>query len=170
MLCSDLAIRAGTAARLSPANYHRASGLLEFTTKYGAKATLPVTEEIHHLLEKCDMDDPRPFTRQLWHSGNGRALLSTLKQSQTPQRMGKLVRDTKAKLGITKHWTPHDLRRTTAVAMYELTGDLRDVQALLAHKNLPSTIWYLDHRLRKVNRETLETLKRPTWRKEEQFA
>jgi site-specific recombinase XerC len=166
LFCSDLAIRAGTAARLGPAEYRPENGTLEFTTKYGAKATLPVTQDVRDLIEKCDMDDPRPFTRQLWIPPNGRKLAATLKQTQTPQCLGKLVRDTKAKLGITKHWTPHDLRRTTAVALYDLTRDLRDVQALLAHKNLPSTIWYLDHRLRKVSLETLELIKHPTWKQE----
>jgi site-specific recombinase XerC len=61
---------------------------------------------------------------------------------------------------------PHDLRRTTAVAMLRATHDLRDVQAILGHKNLTSTMWYLDHELRPVKRSTLELIKRPDWRKE----
>lgn len=69
----------------------------------------------------------------------------------------QLLRDA----GITRRLTPHDLRRTTAVAMLEYTGDVRDVQALLGHRTLQSTIWYLDHDLRPVPRETLEALKRP---------
>ena len=65
------------------------------------------------------------------------------------------------KAGIREGMRPHDLRRTTAVAMYRKTGDLRDVQALLGHRGLPSTIWYLDHDLRPVQRQVLEEIKRP---------
>ena len=69
-------------------------------------------------------------------------------------------------LGITRRVTPHDLRRTTAVAMYKHSGDLRAVQALLGHANLNSTLHYLDHDLRPIERSTLEILKRPAWRKD----
>jgi site-specific recombinase XerC len=72
----------------------------------------------------------------------------------------------KDQVGITRKLTPHDLRRTTAVAMLEQSGDIRDVQALLGHRSLESTIWYLDHDLRQVKRSTLEIIKRPAWRKE----
>jgi site-specific recombinase XerD len=68
--------------------------------------------------------------------------------------------------GIGRRITPHDLRRTTAVAMLESTADIRDVQALLGHRTLNSTIWYLDHDLRPVKRSVLELIKRPVWRKE----
>jgi site-specific recombinase XerC len=50
--------------------------------------------------------------------------------------------------------------------MLELTRDIRDVQALLGHRSLQSTIWYLDHDLRPINRDNLEALKHPAWRKE----
>ena len=84
--------------------------------------------------------------------------------------MAKSLRHAFAKLrtraGITRRIIPHDLRRTTAVAMLRQTTDIRDVQALLGHRTLNSTIWYLDHDLRPVNRSTLELLKRPAWRKE----
>ena len=44
--------------------------------------------------------------------------------------------------------------------MYELTGDLRAVQALLGHRTLIATIWYLDHDLKPVSRANLELIKR----------
>ena len=43
--------------------------------------------------------------------------------------------------------------------MLEATGDLRDVQALLGHRSLASTIWYLDHDFSPINRATLELIK-----------
>jgi integrase len=45
--------------------------------------------------------------------------------------------------------------------MYQQTGDIRTVQALLGHRSMASTIWYLDHDLMPVPRATLELIKRP---------
>jgi len=69
-------------------------------------------------------------------------------------------------LAIPKRIIPHDLRRTTAVEFYKITHDLRAVQALLGHRNLPSTLWYLDHDATPVNRANLELIKNPNWRME----
>ncbi len=171
LLCSDLAMRSGTAARVGPENYHPQTRSLAFTTKYGARVTLPVTEEIRVLIEECDMTDPRPFIRQLWHRRPGTRPGRHLKDKLTPRSeasaIGKIVRSVKKQIGMSKHWVMHDLRRTTACALYDHTHDIRDVQALLGHKGLPSTIWYLDHRLRQVKRSNLEIIKRPAWRKEQ---
>ncbi len=41
LLCSDLAIRAGTAARLGPSNYDRATRKLSFRTKFSNTQQLP---------------------------------------------------------------------------------------------------------------------------------
>ena len=73
--------------------------------------------------------------------------------------------------GIQRRITPHDFRRTAAVRIYKHTGNLRKAQALLGHKNLASTFWYLDHDLEPVDVEVLETIKKPyIVRKEEKTA
>ena len=66
--------------------------------------------------------------------------------------------------GINRRIVPHDLRRTTAVAMLKETGDIRDVQSILGHRQLQSTFWYLDHDARPVDLSVLERLKLPTKR------
>ena len=71
----------------------------------------------------------------------------------------KIIQFLSEDVGITRHIIPHDLRRTTAVGMLEATGDLRDVQALLGHRSLASTISYLDHDFSPINRATLELIK-----------
>ena len=164
LLCSDLAIRGGTAATLTMQNYNRESEVLRFTTKCAAHMTLPVTAEIAELLERCD-DRPIPFTRQLWFE---RAQWKPMarKSGSEYTRLGHAFRKLRYSLGITRKLTAHDLRRTAAVHMLEATGDIRDVQALLGHRNLISTIWYLDHDLRPVKRTTLELIKNPNWGKE----
>ena len=160
LLCSDLAIRSGTAARLGPNHYDATTQTLHFTTKMGEKLTLPVTDEVKEMLDECDMFQNIPFVTQQYKihppTNPKRKHGSVLHPSTIGRRF-------KALLGtITpKRITLHDLRRTSAVRMYEQTGDLRRVQALLGHRCMPSTIWYLDHDLQPVSRSTLELIKQP---------
>ena len=166
LLCSDLAIRSGTAARLGPRDYDPHSGLLRFTTKHHARLTLPVTEEIKSLLAKCNHNDPTPYARQLWQQTRAKQNRPLGPFFDTGGTLRRHFRDLCAAIGITRRITPHDMRRASAVAMLEYTHDVRDVQALLGHRNLTSTLWYLDHDLRPVKRSTLEIIKRPAWRTE----
>lgn len=155
LFCADLAVRSGTAARIGPEHYDPQRRKLSFVTKCDEHVTLPTTGEIETLLNSCDMHSPEPFVRQLW---TGRRDASP---SSAHKALGYSWRRLCARLGITRRIVPHDLRRTTAVAIYRHTGDLRDAQAILGHKNLASTLWYLDHDTRPISRATLETIKRP---------
>jgi len=125
-----------------------------------------VTEEIAAILKTCSQDNPAPFVRQVQAAsqtpGHGRPIVQDACRTAISVRYRRLL----DRLGITRKLTPHDFRRTTATPLYELTGDARDVQALLGHRSLASTIWYLDHDLRPVKRATLELLKSSTDRKE----
>jgi hypothetical protein len=118
----------------------------------GRTSHAPRHGEIAELLSRCNPDDPRPFVQQL----------SPHEAKLNPRygdNLNEALRRLRRRVGITRKLTPHDLRRATAVKLYELTGDIRDVQGLLAHTSLGSTIWYLDHDLRPVPRQTLELLK-----------
>jgi integrase len=169
LFCSDLAIRSGTAIRLGPAHYNRQRGTLSFTTKCDEHLTLPVTAEIESLIRLCNLNNPESFVHQLWRAYHA-----------TPRRGGQLrtlttngLRDRFAHLRKQldlRRITPHDLRRTTAVNMLEHSRDIRDVQGLLGHKDLNSTVWYLDHALRPIQRNTLELIKRPHPAQEEKTA
>jgi integrase len=159
-LCSDLALRSGTAGRIGPEHYDPQRKTLRFKTKYGAHLTLPVTDAARALIESCAMDSRDSFVRQLQrrHHSHGAPPDPDI---HVPGALDKQTRDLLTAAGITRRITPHDLRRTTAVAMLEHTHDVRDVQAILGHRSLQSTIWYLDHDLRPVSRQTLESIKRP---------
>lgn len=164
LLCLDLAIRSGTAEALNSRNYDSATGTLRFSTKMDEKLTLPVTQEIRDILDPLDHNSTLAYVRQLWQreyehgprpeNGHGTAAL------------GKQFKELKISLGIDPLLRPHDLRRTTAVRMLRQTYDPRDVQALLGHTSLQSTIYYLDHDLLPVKRSNLEIIKRSAWRKE----
>ena len=161
LLCSDLAIRSGTAARLGPSSYNPILHELRFTTKLGERLTLPITDEIAAYIDQCDLSNPESFVRQIHrrHPLHGTNQLTT--RANYAHTLGAAFIRLRRSIGITRKLTPHDFRRTTAVALYEHTHDARDVQALLGHRTLSSTIWYLDHDLTPVKRHTLELIKRP---------
>jgi integrase len=164
LFCSHLAIRSGTAVRLSPQHYDERSGVLRFITKKQAPVVLPVTEEIKALLAYCDQLNPDPFIQQLWSRFAHRQVAApTTNMNSTMQNQ---MQKHRARLGFTRRVTAHDLRRTAAVALYNHTHDIRDVQALLGHRSLQSTIWYLDHDLRPVSLANLEFINRSRWERE----
>jgi integrase/recombinase XerC len=166
LLCSDLAMRSGTAERVSPFQYDAEQRILRFTTKRNAHLTLPVTQEIAELLAECDPHSKNSFVRQLWAKDENPQKKHARAENKGADRLRVKFREHCIEHGITRRLIPHDLRRTAAVAMLEQTHDIRDVQALLGHSDLGSTFWYLDHDARPVSRSILEMLKRPAWRKE----
>lgn len=154
LLCSDLALRAGTAALISPKNYNKENQEISFRTKFGTAQTLPVTDGIAELFAQVGPSETRPYCIAL------RAPNPSAKPgSNYVQSLRRQFHDLRKKLGITRNITPHDLRRTTAVRTLEVTADLRVVQALLGHRNLPTTLYYLDHRNTPVDRAVLEAAK-----------
>ena len=147
--------RAPRARRIPPANrrapLHQQARCAPHAARHRA---------VRELIDQCDLRDPRPFVRQLWPHRNGRQFqLTQIAADATPLRHAfqKLCKAN----GITRHIVPHDLRRTTAVAMLRHTHDVRDVQAILGHR---SSIHNLVSRPRSAARHALnlETIKRPT--------
>jgi integrase len=152
MMCSDLAMRSGTAAAMAPRNYDADARTLTFRTKKGREMSLPVTDELDAILRPlANLDADTPFVCQL--HPDGKILANSMRLT-----LKKLRR----RLGINRRIVPHDLRRTTAVNVYNETRDLRIVQAVLGHRDLDSTFRYLDHRNTPVMVSTLEKAKQHT--------
>jgi integrase len=147
-LCSDLAIRSGTAAKIGPQHYDEQNGLLTFRTKYGRSVTLPVSKPLSELFRLHATDVSVPYVVALNPSGAA--------SESAHRRMFERIRK---RAGVTRKLTYHDLRRTTAVRAYEITRDLRVVQALLGHKELAHTLYYLDHNATPVTPEVIETVR-----------
>ena len=150
LLCSDLAMRNATAARICPNDYNAEKGELTFRTKFGTRQTLPVTAElatIFRLVPK-DSDTSKPYTVLLHPLGR-----------VCPKYPSMAFYQLRLKLGIKRQITAHDLRRTTATTVYNQTRDLRTVQAVLGHKQLATTLYYLDHRNTPVPLSVLELAK-----------
>ena len=127
LLCSDLALRSTTAARIAPENYNPETRSITFQTKFGTWQTLPVTAELAELFARvpATADSAKPYVMHLTHCGHIKANM-----------LRKELRNVLASVGITRQLTPHDLRRPTAVKVFEVTHDLRAVQAVLGHRNL----------------------------------
>lgn len=155
LLCSDLAMRSGTAARIAPEHYDPQRREVTFRTKFGVPQTLPVTDAIAAIFASVgDTYPSRPYVRQL------RARKFTTQSTQwIADRLMVEFAQLRRDLGITRKLTAHDLRRTTAVRTLDITSDLRVVQALLGHRDLSTTLYYLDHRNTPVPRALLETAK-----------
>jgi integrase len=155
LLCSDEAIRSGTACRLGWQHYHPEWNALIFSTKWQEKLTLPVTEEVAELLRQTNSRDERPFVTQLWT--HDRYMTKTTIDPATVTRHFQQAREA---AGV-RYFRLHDLRRTTAVRVFRKTRDLNVVRSVLGHRDLASTVYYLDHDLVEVPRLLLEAVKPP---------
>jgi integrase/recombinase XerC len=134
LLISHLALRTGTAIRVAPLHFNPDAGELAIATKRGVHIRLPVTEPIRELFylaaRHVRPDCPTPFV--------------SLLRGHSIQR-GRILQlfHAHAEAHGLAHIRPHDLRRTQARAVHQLTGDLRVVQTLLGHANLNHTARYL---------------------------
>ena len=158
LLCSDLGIRSGTSNKISGKDYDREHGMLRFITKGNVHQTLPVTNEIKTILEPLDHHSSVPYVWQLRHKEHPKKETAT---KYSVEQLRTEMKKLRLSLGITKRFTPHDLRRTTAVALYKETKNIMAVKALLGHKDLKTTFWYLDHDMEEVDLSILERLKKP---------
>jgi integrase len=161
LLCSDLAIRSGTAVQISPEHYDQERRELTFTSKKDSKVSLPVTEELAAIFDSCNLCCSIPFMTQIrerTRRKSGAHPLGRILDTGPLRHEFKMLRQ---KVGIERKLVLHDLRRTAAVRLYRLTRNIRLVQSFLGHAGLPSTIWYLDNDLEPVEVLDLEAIKKP---------
>lgn len=152
LLCSDLALRFREAKNATPSGWDHEAGTLTVRAKGGYDHTLPLTDELTAILQSlpADADVRKPIVD----------LLAGRHIGDSAIRMA--WKRLKAKLAIADDTRIHDLRRTTATALYDLTKDLRVVQQLLGHHSLRSTTHYLAEKHPAELRGLLESLKLPT--------
>jgi len=63
-------------------------------------------------------------------------------ETLTPRHAQRRFEDWLAKAGIRGRYSPHSLRHTFALGLYERTGDVFVVQAALGHRAIASTLVY----------------------------
>lgn len=118
-----------------------------------------MTAELRKLLD-ASAKPCVPFVAQLprgLHPGLGYALPVT--GHIHPHHLGRAFAALAKRCGITRRIRPHDLRRTTARDVYGITRDIRDVQAVLGHNTLTSTVWYMQTEVGAVDTRLLELAK-----------
>lgn len=131
LLCWQTALRYTEAFSVTPHNWNRETGTVSVMTKGRKNRIIPVTPEITALLElAAERGEPH--------------------QSAVISLYGKPIGTN----GLRRQWIalaakananirPHDLRRTTATALYAVSKDLRAVQQYLGHDSMASTVQYL---------------------------
>jgi integrase len=110
------------------------SGTLRRTTKAGMLVELPLSPDLLSLVALSKLNPMPPDT----------PVISRLagRHNKTPSWLFRWW-TWKKKCGIRKDLRPHDLRRTLARALYTETHDLLQVQRVLGHRTLSSTLHYL---------------------------
>ncbi len=151
MLCIDLALRHGEAARACAADYDPEHRILTVNRKHDNISRIPVSDELHQLfLVAMKRDDTRTPLHVVL---GGRVTNFNLKDWWYK---------TKKKANVSDDLRIHDLRRTTATALYLHTKDLRAVQQLLGHRSLHATAGYLAPHDPAVLAKMLAELRMPT--------
>jgi len=134
-LLNDSGLRFAEAFRCAPEHFDPQTHTVTLPVKGGNLHTVPVSPATERLFRLHHADPSVPYVAAL--------------HGKTSMSKGTLRwhwRKAKAATGVNPDLWPHDLRRTTAVALYESSKDLRAVQELLGHTNMATTVRYLAHR------------------------
>jgi integrase len=152
LLATSLAMRLREAASIAPANYNDQDHTISFRTKGGKTHKLPSTPELEATFAAAPpTDDPLCPYVEIYRGK--RVTINTVHHEW---------RKLKKAAAVNPDLIIHDLRRTTAVNLYELCRDLRTVEHLLGHASIATTARYLEHRDPEKIRPLLAQLRMPT--------
>jgi integrase len=135
LLCTQLALRFSEACKTAPKNWNRQDHTITLRTKGDKPRVLPLSPILEALFASAAAqpgEEDLPFIALL--SGQRKLSRSGIRQQ---------FKSLREKAGIPRDLNPHDLRRTTATALYRQTKDLRAVQQVLGHASIATTAQYL---------------------------
>ncbi len=147
-LMAALGLRHAEALDIRPAGWNQERHVVRFKAKGGDVQEMPTTEEVEAMFLAAPSGDPMTPLAELYRG-------KPVTQSAVWWAWTKL----KKRAGLQGDYIPHDLRRSAAVAGYELTKDIRFVWQLLRHQNLSTTARYLEH----VNPTEMRRLLQELW-------
>ena len=147
-------LRFAEAHRLAPTHYNAQSNTITYRVKGNQTNTLPVSDDLKKFLDSIPPDtDPNT---PLVEIAAGRPM--------TRHNIYEHWERLKKHAGVNRFLRTHDLRRTLAVKVYDLTHDLRAVQHTLGHGRLATTCLYLEHHDPEKIRPILNQLRpKPSW-------
>jgi integrase len=143
LLCHDCALRAQTALALTRQHYRQDDRTIAIQSKRRQVAHVPVSGRVAALIDLAPVGSA-PLIALLrgkplgYHTARA-AFVALLAQA-----------------GLPPTFHLHDLRRTSAEAVYRVTSDLRVVQTLLGHDHLQTTARYLFRDRAALTHTTLE--------------
>jgi len=121
--------------RVAPIHFNRASSTITIEQqKNGRPVTVPATAAL------------QAYFHEEWDGSHQPLYIHFRGKRISKTAFNKKWAALKRKTGVNPNLWFHDLRRTLAVSLYELTKDLRVVEQMLGHESLASTIHYLEHR------------------------
>ena len=151
LLAAHAGFRRSDCMRIAPIHYNAEKRTITIDQqKTGTKVSVPVSQRLAQLLETAPTHSPTTPFYVLW---KGDAI--------TAHGVTSAWLTLKKKAGVNRQLWLHDLRRTLAVSMYEISKDLRVVEAMLGHNSLNSTVRYLEHKDPAKLRPYLEALQKP---------
>jgi site-specific recombinase XerC len=154
LFCSQLALRNAEGRSIHPKHFNPETQTITFTKKGKGTHELPVTPDILAVINAA----PEPPEGQEDWTYVERWRGKRLTKAAVEHHWRKL----KKECGVREDLRVHDLRRTTAVALYDLTKDLRAVSHLLGHASLSATCGYLAHQDPQTLRPLLAQMKLAT--------
>lgn len=137
-IAAQTGMRSGDCRKLAPIHCDA-----ELTTirmqqgKTNLTVTLPISPDLKATLQHAPHRETDTAETPYAHRYHGGTVTRTALQHAW-SRARKLA-------GINPLLTPHSLRHTMAVSLYEVSKDLRLVQQVLGHANLSTTALYLEH-------------------------
>ncbi len=151
LLALHAGLRRSDLLRITPAAYHAPTQTIQMLMhKTGQSLCVPASAELQALF--LSLESAFPHT----------PVLETLRGKPiTNAALDKQWSRLKKKAGVPRGLWLHDLRRTLAVSLYEVSKDLRVVEQMLGHASLQSTIHYLEHRDAQKLKPYLEALNAP---------
>lgn len=155
MLASHGGLRRSDCLRIAPQHYDRQRKLITIQQqKTGQTVQLPVPPQLAAALEAIPtINENVPF----YEAMRGKPISN--------EGLTAAYQRTKKAAGVRQEVWIHDLRRTLAVSLYELSKDLRVVEQMLGHRSLSSTAHYLEHRDPEKLRSLINELWKPTTEK-----
>ena len=149
LLAHESGLRAEAALKFCRANVDMEARRIIGTTKHKARYDLPMSQRLYERLlwyMAAPVDNDEPFV----------CAFMPHRRPLTQNAMRKAMQQARKDAGLTSLWGIHDLRRTLARKIYASTRDIRKVQAMLGHRMLWTTCWYLGNGLQSLDHADME--------------